>query len=112
EIRNRILDQGKERIRALEELAVYPAVYNIMSDNETVFVFTFEYDKEKGRLVDIFDGIKGEYIRSAYFPAWVANPTARDRSFLRNGYVYRLLTPPNDFAVVEKYKIDPKVYGK
>ena len=30
----------------------------------------------------------------------------------KNGYGYRLYTPKDGYPVVEKYRIDPRVYGK
>ena len=55
-------------------------------------------------LTDIFDVETFTYLRSAYFPV--------DPDIIKNGYAYRRSYDSEGFAVIEKYKIDPAVYGK
>lgn len=57
--------------------------------------------------MDVFDADAGRYICSAFFPyTW--------GSKIRNGYFYKF----NDYRqeevypLVEKYRIDPRVYGR
>jgi len=109
---NQAKEREKERSKKLEKLKVYPAVKYFMTDDNFIFVFTFEYDKEKGQVVDIFDSTTGKYIHSAYFPRWVSILTIFDYSCIKNGSIYRMKAPLDEFAIIEVYKIDPAVYGK
>ena len=109
---NQAKEKAKERSKKLEKLKVYPAVKNLITDGNFIFVFTFEYDKEKGQVVDIFDSATGKYIHSAYFPRWVSILTVSDYSCIKNGSIYRMKAPLDEFAIIEVYKIDPAVYRK
>ena len=104
DIRNRLLQEEKERTKNLEELKFYTGIKDILTDGDIIFVFTFEYDKEKGHVVDVIDSRTGEFISSAYFP-FEPQP-------IKNGYAYRIAKNEEGFYVIEKYKIDPAVYGK
>lgn len=55
-------------------------------------------------LTDIFDIETGKYLRSAYFP-FIPD-------VIKNEYAYRTHRNPEGFSIIEKYKIDPAVYGK
>ncbi|KPK96265.1 hypothetical protein AMJ80_01035 [bacterium SM23_31] len=104
--RNLIFEKEKERSKMLEELKAYPAVQNLMTDGDFIFAFTFEYEKGKGRIVDIFDSKTGKYLRSAYFSIIP--------EVIKNGYIYKFndWLRDNEFPKVEKYKIVSAVYEK
>ena len=78
---------------------------SLMTDRNYIFSFTFEKNKEDEIFTDIFNADTGKYLGSAYFP-FVP-------SVIENGYAYNLKkTTETEFAEIEKYKIDPVVYGK
>jgi len=92
------------RRRKIEGFKIYAPLQRIITDNYFIFAVTYEYNEGKGYLVDIFNSSSREYLRSAYFP-FIPD-------FLKNGYAYRLKTGSDIFPEVEKYKVNPAVYGK
>lgn len=96
-------DRDKKRTEVLEELKYYPAIQRIKSDGNLLFAKTYQYNKGKGYVFEVFDIETGSYLRSVYFSF---DPV------IKNGYAYRIYTPKDGFSVIEKYRIDPAVYGK
>ncbi|KPK88117.1 hypothetical protein AMJ80_11385, partial [bacterium SM23_31] len=96
--------EERTRREKLEAIKVYAPLHHIITDGTLIFALTWEYDKEKGCIVEIIDSITGKYLRSAYFP-FIPD-------FLKNGYAYRLKTGSDIFPEVEKYKVNPAVYSK
>ena len=96
-------ERDKKRSELLKELGIYPAIQGLFSDGNLLFAKTYEYVKGKGYVYEIFDIETGSYLRSAYFPF---------NAVLKNGYAYRILKGSDIFPVVEKYKVNPAVYGK
>jgi hypothetical protein len=94
-------DQKKTEL--LKELKVYPGIQSIFDDGNLLFVQTYNYEKNKGWLVDIFNSTTGTYLRSAYFPFIPV---------IKNGYAYRSVLSADEFPYIEKYKINPAIYGK
>ena len=97
-------EKDKIRVKKLKKLKVYAPLQLIKTDGKFIFAFTYEYIKGKGTIVDIFDSEKGEYISSSYFPF--------KPSLIKNGYAYEPGINEEGFTVVEKYKVNPAVYGK
>ena len=96
-------EYDQKRTELYKELKVYPPIISIFADRDLIFVRTYKFEKNKGWLVDIFDSTTGKYLRSAYFPFI---PEIKD------GYAYRAVRGNNIFPYIEKYKINPAVYGK
>jgi len=96
-------DRDKIRAKYLEELEVYPAIREIFSDKNLLFAKTYKYVKGKGYVYEIFNIETGSYLRSAYFPF---DPV------IKNGYAYKRARSEEGFSIIEKYRIDPAVYGK
>ena len=94
-------DQKKTEL--LKELKVYPGIQFLFYDGNLLFVQTYNYEKNKGWLVDIFNSTTGTYLRSAYFPFI---------PIIKDGYAYRIVRSADEFPYIEKYKIDPAIYGK
>ena len=92
------------RRRKIEGFKIYAPLQRIITDNYFIFAVTYEYNEGKGYLVDIFNSSSREYLRSAYFPFIPA--------VIKNGYAYRLKTGSDIFPEVEKYKVNPAVYGR
>jgi len=103
-LKERRKNEEKIRIKKLKKLKVYAPLQFIMTDKNFIFAFTYEYVKDKGTVVDIFDSETGEYISSSYFPF--------KPSLIKNGYAYEPGINEEGFTVVEKYKVSPAVYGK
>ena len=108
----RARESAKKWINAFEDrfanIEYKPTLRWISTDRNFIFAFTFETNAQNEIRADIIDADKGIRVSSAYFPDWVTTFLA----VIQNGIVYRLLSPRNEFAVIEKYKIDPAVYGK
>jgi len=94
----------KERSKKLKKAGVYSPVQALSSDGDFLFAVTYEYHMKKGYVVDVFDVNSKQYLRSIYFP-FIS-------SAIKNGYAYRLKTGSDIFPEVEKYKVNPAVYGK
>ena len=88
----------------MKKLKVYAPLKFFSTDGKFIFAFTYEYVKGKGIIVDVFDSEKEEYICSVYFPF--------EYPVIKNGYAYEPGINEEGFTVVEKYKLDPAVYGK
>jgi len=107
------MDTPKERERAKYTLDAYKAakyytvVHSIKTDGEYVFAFTFEKNDKQEFLVNVIHAVTGERISAIYFPL---NPNVVE---IKNGYAYQLKhTTSDEFAEVNKYRIDSAVYGK
>jgi hypothetical protein len=96
-------EYDQKRTELLKELKVYPGILSLFYDGNLLFVQTYNYEKNKGWLVDIFNSTTGTYLRSAYFPFI---PVIKD------GYAYRSVRSADEFPYIEKYKINPAIYGK
>ncbi|KPK95769.1 hypothetical protein AMJ80_03665 [bacterium SM23_31] len=88
----------------LKKIRIYPTLRKIITDRNFIFAFTYTYNTANGHVVEIFDGSAGEYLHPVYF-SFIPN-------VIKNGYAYRQNINEEGFPVVEKYKIDPAVYGK
>jgi len=100
-------ERAKYILDAYKAAKYYPPVYSIKTDGEYVFAFTFEKNDEQEFLVGVIHAVTGERISMIYFPL---NPNF---NVIRNGYAYLLKgTTDTEFAEVNKYRIDPAVYGK
>lgn len=100
----KIRDEEKLLRKKLKELEFYPPLERILTDRNFIFVYTYEFAKNKGRIVDVFDAKEGVYLRSVYFP-FFPRP-------IKNGYAYNKGLNDEGFFVVEKYKVNPAVYSK
>ena len=121
EIPDSVKDSHFARFKALEEMSLtlyppkkiidmvkdtqyYPPLQRVFADGGIVVALTFQRNKKGEFVADIFDIVSGGYLRSAYF--------CDVPDVIKNGYAYRLYTPKDGYPVVEKYRIDPRVYGK
>lgn len=98
--------QQDEIKKYLDEKKYKTPLQKILTDDEYIFAFTYTVNKNNETLVDVFNAGSGEYVQSAYFQ-YVPE-------VIKNGYYYRIndLRFEGKRSVVEKYKIDPAVYGK
>jgi len=101
-------DRGKS-IRELEVIRnakFFAPVQHLLSDGEFVFAVTYRQNNKGDYLTEIINLDSGEHTASVYFPDWI------NISVIKNRYAYRKTTNDEDFYIIEKYKIDPAVYGK
>ena len=103
--------RDNDRSEALKEIGVYPPLQTIITDGNYIFAITNEIVRGKGLVVDVFDSVIGEYIRSAYFPAY-KSITLPQFFTIKNGVAYIIDYNSEGFLVIKKYRIDPAVYGK
>lgn len=87
-----------------KEIGVYGTFRELMTDGNYIFAIKFETYKDKGLVTDILDASSGEYLHTVYFP-FIPD-------VIHDWYAYRIKQGPTIFPVVEKYKLDPAVYGK
>ena len=103
-LKNNIIKSEKENIEELKKKKVYDPIRKVFTDNDLIFVVTNIKVPGKGYVVEIIDADSGEYLHSAFFDFFPP--------IIKNGYAYRLMSGGNIFPYVEKYRINPAVYGK
>ena len=97
-------ENEKKKEKYLAERKYKASLQRIVTDNNYIFAFTY-YQNNDEFLADVFDGDTGKYLNSAFLPLGYG-------TVIKNGYAYRIATNEEGFYIVEKYKIDPTVYGK
>lgn len=100
-------ERNANALRTFKEREYSVPIIQLVTDNQFIFAFTATNNDSLGVLVDVFDSEVEEYICSAYFPAAYGVQIAN--MYLYKFNEYRL---EGDIPLVEKYRIDPKVYGK
>jgi len=95
---------NESRSKALEKLKYYAPIQSLASDGDYIFAYTYQYDKDKKYVTDVFKSSENKYICSVYLPYMFTD--------FRDGYAYRIKSNADEYPQVEKYRIDPKVYGK
>jgi hypothetical protein len=90
--------------KILENDKYYSSLQKIIIDDNIVFAVTNLLNDKEEYLVDIFDVEKKQYLRSAYFSVVPDEIT--------DGFTYKVKNVYNTLPTVEKYRIDPAVYGK
>ena len=97
-------DREKQRSEFLKEIGVYAPLQQLAADGDIIYAYTNKFEPGKGYLVDVFDSRSCTFFSSAFFPFVTTT--------IKNGYAYVIGKNNEGFAVIEKYKIDPAVYGK
>jgi hypothetical protein len=92
------------RSKALGDLKYYAPIQRLASDGDYIFAYTYQYDKDKKYVADVFKSSENKYICSVYLPYIFTD--------FKDGYAYRIKSSADEYPQVEKYRIDPKVYGK
>jgi hypothetical protein len=89
--------------KAVEQEKYNRSLQGLLCDRD--YVFTFAYTNKNGAiLTDVFDVDKKLYIVSVFIPGI---PKA-----IFDGYAYYVNKSKDGFPVIQKYRIDPRVYGK
>ncbi|MFC1554325.1 hypothetical protein ACFL7D_06805 [candidate division KSB1 bacterium] len=93
---------SSERMKKMKYKA---PIINILTDNNYIFVFNQNTNEKEEILTDVFDADTEKFLNSTYFSFM---PAA-----IKNGFAYKYnWSSRNGFPSVEKFKIDPAVYGK
>lgn len=100
----------ENRTKRLEEVEYYSGVRDLLTDGDFIFIFTYEWIENEGHVVHVIDSRTGIRVNITYFPFIPVSNT--EPMVIKNGYAYRLTKNIDGFKIVQKYKIDPKVYGK
>ncbi|KPK94086.1 hypothetical protein AMJ80_05625 [bacterium SM23_31] len=100
----RIRDFETAKIEAAGKAEYYAPLQLILVDDTFVFAFTYEQNSAGEFLVDIFDTKTAVFLRSAYF--------SFRTELIENGYAYNIINAPDTSPKIEKYRIDPAVYGR
>jgi len=99
-----IRKRREREAKAFRDKKYYPSIERMKIDGNYAFMFTYFENDDEEILTDVFDLEAGKYITSVYFPFIPAD--------IKNGYAYRRGKSEEGFYVIEKYKINPAVYGK
>ncbi|KPK89352.1 hypothetical protein AMJ80_09920 [bacterium SM23_31] len=103
------MDTDREKLNKIvrdkvKELKYFPPIMNILTDNKYVFAFLYHNNYESESIAHVIDVNSGKHISTIHLPFVPIQ--------IKNGYAYRIKSGPDIFPVVEKYKINPAVYGK
>lgn len=96
--------EGRIHLDILKDTKFHPPLLNLIADRNFIFVFVHQDKEAENVLVDVFDIKDMKHLSSAYF-----HFSPED---IKNGYAYRETENEEGFYIIEKYKIDPAVYGK
>ena len=93
-------------VKAIIDKKYYPSIELMKIDRYYAFMFTYNKNDDDEILTDVFDLKAGKYITSVYFP-FIPDE-------IKNGHAYKISDyyQTNEFPEIEKYKINPAVYGK
>jgi hypothetical protein len=109
------IDPNPEVQEILDDTEFYPPLRTLKADGNVIFAFLYNNnDDDEGDeieeqniveqyIVDVIDADAGLLIARAEFP-FIPD-------VIRNGYAYRLRKSEEEFPTIEKYRIDPAVYG-
>ena len=97
---------ARDYVEQLRKLKYYAPVQFLIADGGYLFVFTF-LKKNSQFAADVFDVNKNNYICSIYLPF-----RSSTLDVIKNSYFYRKTKSKEGYYVIEKYRIDPRVYGK
>ncbi|MFC1554691.1 6-bladed beta-propeller [candidate division KSB1 bacterium] len=105
-------ESSEERIkRTSENLKYFNPLHELLTDDNFIFLvplkfymFGFKIDVKKDFPIEVIDAETGKQLCTANFPFIP--------SIIKNGYAYRRNRDPEGFSIIERYRIDPKVYGK
>ena len=118
----RNIQLDKETERQMEEfysMRYKPAFKTLLLDGNLLFINTFQKNDPAKRdeyYTKVYNVETWEMVSGFYAPAWFSGHTTEryyvERVVVSNGYAYRLHYDYVQFAFIEKYKLDPAVYGK
>jgi len=94
---------NKRLSEIIKSTKYYLPIIDIRTDGDYIFIFTDKKNDLGHTLVKVFNAATKSQSSAAYFPLLPV---------IRNGYVYSLGKNEEGFYIVEKYKLDPAVYGK
>ncbi len=90
----------------LAERKYYSPLIHLCTDDRFVFAFTTTRNDSNQVKVDVFDTDRRSFLCSAWFP--------RANLHIWNGYAYGVNNyfGKDEYPQIEKYRIDPRVYGR
>lgn len=97
---------GEDIKSAMRKAKYYAPFFNIYAeaDGNMVFLYSGSDTEYKSNFFSVIDTEKRKYVCSMVIPMLP--------SCIKNGFLYKYHRPEDEFPYVEKYKIDPAVYGK
>jgi len=95
---------GDKYTEIISNTKYWPPISKVITDRNFIFIYTYQKNDEGEYFVNIFDIDKNEHISSIYMPT-IPN-------IIKNGYAYYIKREADIFPLIEKYRIDPAVYGK
>jgi len=103
EMNEKAKNLNKRLSEIIKSTEYYLPIIDIRTDGDYIFIFTDKKNDLGHTLVKVFNAATKSQSSAAYFPLLPV---------IRNGYVYILGKNEEGFYIVEKYKLDPAVYGK
>jgi hypothetical protein len=93
----------------LKKRKYMPLFMWMLSDG--AYIFLANETREKGKLANVVKVVNSETGKEVYNFITTESLSYR-HNIIKNGYQYMLTTPKDGYPVVQKYRIDPRVYGK
>lgn len=95
----------ERRVIMAEKYIYHEPLWSLIVDGKTGYVFINQVPlNAENPLIDIFDLENQNYLRTVTL--------SLKRWYIKNGFVYTIGQSAEGFDVIEKYKINPAVYGK
>lgn len=94
----------KEQQNLVRKVKYYPPFYRMMADGSVIFLFTGVERYQGENFAYVVDLSTGKHLSTVRFPFLPL--------YIKDGYVYIFKVGPDIFPEIEKYKINPAMYGK
>lgn len=100
-IMNKLESKDKDK---LKKAKFFPPFWDMFIDGNYVFLFYGAYYHNGEKSAYVIDLDAGKCVSEVCFPFYPA--------YIKDGFAYVLTSTSDGFPALEKYKIDPTVYGK
>ena len=100
-IMNKLESKDKDKLKKAQ---FFPPFWDMFIDGNYVFLFYGAYFHNGEISAYVIDLDAGKCVSEVCFPFYPA--------YIKDGFAYALTSTSDGFPALEKYKIDPAVYGK
>jgi hypothetical protein len=101
-------DMYKRVENALKQRKYKPPFTAMQSDDAYIFLINDKVESGKTKYyISVINSESGKEISS-----FITSESISSGDIFKNGYRYKIFTPKDGYPVVQKYRIDPRVYGK
>lgn len=106
DMEKKIKDSLKKFSNEMKNEKYYAPIKDIKIDLNRLFVFTYNTNEENSFLVDVFDLPSEKFLHSFFIPF-----KNTSNIYIKNKFLYYLVSSREVLAKIEKYKISEKIYN-